>query len=202
MIKDIFTIVRKDLKEMFTSRGNVKSGAMYLLIVIGVMGIFMPLQSGREWLTKPLIPLVWSWFPILLVISVVTNSFAGERERNTLETLLASRLSDKAILFGKITASVLYGWGIGLISNLVAVITVNITDPGTGFQFYDPMVLLLIVLNSPLIGYSYEQHWCIGIFECTNCQGCLPAFKSGYVSSSIFTDDPGKFWWREIKAIL
>jgi len=174
MIKDIFTIVRKDLKEMLTSRGNVKSGAMYLLIVIGVMGIFMPLQSGREWLTKPLIPLVWSWFPILLVISVVTDSFAGERERNTLETLLASRLSDKAILFGKITASVLYGWGIGLISNLVAVITVNITDPGTGFQFYDPMVLLLIVLIPLLLGILMSS---IGVLVSLNAPTARAAYQ-------------------------
>jgi len=75
----------------------------------------------------------------------VTDSFAGERERNTLETLLASRLSDQSILFGKITASVIYGWGLGMISNLIAVITVNVADPGPGFQFYDPLVYLALV---------------------------------------------------------
>ena len=102
MIKDIFTIVQKDLKETFTSRGNIKSGAMYLLIVIGVMGIFMPLQSGRDWLTKPLIPLVWSWFPILLIISVVTDSFAGERERNTLELFWPAASRTKPYYSGKL----------------------------------------------------------------------------------------------------
>src|SRR5665648_247246 len=117
MINDIFTIVCKDLKEVLSSRGNARSGAIYLLIVIGVMGVLMPIQSGRAWFTEPLIPLVWSWFPIFLVISVVTDSFAGERERNTLETLLASRLSDRAILFGKLSAAVLYGWGISIASN-------------------------------------------------------------------------------------
>jgi len=145
MINDIFIIARKDLKEVISSRGSFRSGLVYLLIVIGVMGIMMPLSSGRIWLTEPLIPLVWAWFPILLVINVVTDSFAGERERNTLETLLASRLSDRSILFGKITASVIYGWGLGMISNLVAVITVNVADPGPGFQFYDPLVYLALV---------------------------------------------------------
>jgi len=145
MINDIFVIARKDLKEVISSRGSFRSGLMYLLIVIGVMGIMMPLSSGKAWLTEPLIPLVWAWFPILLVINVVTDSFAGERERNTLETLLASRLSDQSILFGKITASVIYGWGLGMISNLIAVITVNVADPGPGFQFYDPVVYLALV---------------------------------------------------------
>jgi ABC-2 type transport system permease protein len=109
------------------------------------------LQSGRAWLNEPLIPLVWSWFPILLVISVVTDSFAGERERNTLETLLSSRLSDQAILFGKISASVLYGWGISLISNLLAVVTVNVSNPGPGFQFYKPSVYLPLIVI-PFLG--------------------------------------------------
>ena len=36
---------------------------------------------------------MWMWFSLLLVINVVADSFAGERERHTLETLLASRLS-------------------------------------------------------------------------------------------------------------
>jgi ABC-2 type transport system permease protein len=151
MIKDILTIVRKDIQEVLSSRGTARSGVVYLLLVVGIMGIMMPLQSGRAWLNEPLIPLVWSWFPILLVISVVTDSFAGERERNTLETLLSSRLSDQAILFGKISASVLYGWGISLISNLLAVVTVNVSNPGPGFQFYKPSVYLPLIVI-PFLG--------------------------------------------------
>ena len=150
MINDIFTIVRKDLKEVLSSRGNARSGAVYLLIVVGVMGVLMPLQSGRAWFTEPLLPLVWSWFPIFLVISVVTDLFAGERERNTLETLLASRLSDRAILFGKLSAAVLYGWGISIASNLVAVIAINVSDPQGGFQFYN-LSLYLVLLVVPLL---------------------------------------------------
>lgn len=150
MINDIFTIVRKDLKEVLSSRGNTRSGAVYLLIVIGIMGILMPIQSGRAWFTEPLLPLVWSWFPIFLVISVVTDSFAGERERNTLETLLASRLSDRAILFGKLSAAVLYGWGISIASNLVAVVAINVSDPQGGFQFYN-LSLYLVLLVIPLL---------------------------------------------------
>ena len=99
MFKDIVTIIQKDLKEILSTRGNRKTGLISLGIMVAVIGIFMPMQSGTAWFTEPILPLVWSWFPVFLMISMVTDSIAGERERNTLETLLASRLSDRSILF-------------------------------------------------------------------------------------------------------
>ena len=112
MLLDMWTIIRKDIKEVFSARGTGRRGGwMSILIFVGLLGILMPLQTGQQWLTNPVLPILWSWIPVFLVVSVVTDSFAGERERNTLETLLASRLSDRAILFGKIGAAVLYGWG-------------------------------------------------------------------------------------------
>ena len=178
MINDIFSIVRKDLKEILSSRGNARSGAVYLLIVVGIMGILMPIQSGRAWFTEPLIPLVWSWFPVFLVISVVTDSFAGERERNTLETLLASRLSDKAILFGKISAAVLYGWGIAIVSNLVAVVAINVADPTGGFQFYDPPIYLALVIIPLLASLLMSS---IGVLVSLNA----PTARAAYQKLSI-----------------
>jgi ABC-2 type transport system permease protein len=150
MFSDIITIIQKDLKEVLSARGSRKSSLVYLGIVIGLIGVLMPIQSGQVWLSEPIVPLVWSWFPVFLMISMVTDSIAGERERNTLETLLASRLSDRAILFGKIAGAVIYGWSISVISNLLAVITVNLSDPMDGFQFYS-FSLFLILLFLPLV---------------------------------------------------
>lgn len=149
MLNDIFTIIQKDLKEILSARGSRKSSLIYLGIIIGLIGIFMPLQSGPAWLTEPILPLVWSWFPVFLMISMVTDSIAGERERNTLETLLASRLSDRSILFGKIAGAVVYGWSISIIGNLIAAVTINLSDPKGGIQFYS-LNLFLILLLVPL----------------------------------------------------
>jgi len=149
MLNDIFTIIQKDLKEILSARGSRKSSLIYLGIIIGLIGIFMPLQSGPAWLTEPILPLVWSWFPVFLMISMVTDSIAGERERNTLETLLASRLSDRSILFGKIAGAVVYGWSISVIGNLIAAVTINLSNPQGGVQFYS-LNLFLILLLVPL----------------------------------------------------
>ncbi|NMB88377.1 MAG: ABC-2 type transporter, partial [Chloroflexi bacterium] len=111
MFTDIVTIIHKEWKEIFIQRGSARSGWASVLVILGVVGVLMPLQSGREWLENPLLTVVWSWLPIFLTIHMVTDAIAGERERHTLETLLASRLSDLAIILGKLGAAVLYGWG-------------------------------------------------------------------------------------------
>lgn len=126
MITDIWTIIWKETKEILFQRGNLRGGWLGLLVFIGVFGIFMPLQSGPEWVESPTGLFIWGWVPFLLVSGVVADSFAGERERHTLETLLASRLSDRAILFGKIAAAITYGWGITMVSVFLGLITINV----------------------------------------------------------------------------
>jgi ABC-2 type transport system permease protein len=70
--------------------------------------------------------LVFAWLPLMLVMAVVADSFAGERERHTLETLLASRLSDASILFGKIAAAVAFAYGMLLVVSALSLISVNV----------------------------------------------------------------------------
>ncbi|NMC84986.1 MAG: ABC transporter permease, partial [Anaerolineaceae bacterium] len=149
MITDLFTIIRKEWNEMLLMRGSKRSGILYIFIMVAVFGIVMPLQSREQWFTVPLLPLVWSWMPVFMTTWMVSDAIAGERERHTLETLLASRLSDSAILFGKITAAVLYGFVLALVNLLVGAFTVNIANPNSSIHFY-PLdffgALLLFVL--------------------------------------------------------
>jgi ABC-2 type transport system permease protein len=162
MLTDITTIAWKEMKEMMQSRGGrsaIKSGWLSLVIIIGMLGIYLPWQSGKAWIENPSLLLVWAWLPVFLTISLVTDAFAGERERHTLETLLASRLSDSAILLGKIAAAVLYGWTIALVGLLVGAITVNLSAGSSdGILFYPlasffgglALILLVAILVSSL----------------------------------------------------
>ncbi len=154
MITDTWTVMRKELLEMFFQRTNVggsrRGGWLSILIVIGVFGLFLPLQIGPEWLQRPQLLIFWAWVPLFLVTSVTADTFAGERERHTLETLLASRLSDRAILFGKVAAAVTYGWGLSLLSVLLSVAAINLAYNNGHFQFYPLNVAVLGVLLSLL----------------------------------------------------
>lgn len=142
MLLDLYTMVWKEWKEMFLARGGARSGLFSLLILLALLGIFMPLQSGREWLTTPLLVLIWTWMPVFLALGMVTDAIAGERERHTLETLLASRLPDRVIVLGKIAAAVLYALGVMLSSLLLGALTVNLAFAEQGWRFYSASVFL------------------------------------------------------------
>lgn len=156
MIADMMTVVWKEWKEIFLMRGSLRSSLLNIAIIVGLVGVFFPLQNGAEWLNSAAGLVVWSWLPLFLVMSVIADAFAGERERHTLETLLASRLSDRAILFGKITAAVLYGWSLVIASVLLGAVTVNLAHPTGQLQFYPPLIfassLVLSLLGSLLMG--------------------------------------------------
>lgn len=151
MLKDIWTIMWKEIKELLTQRGRFRGGGVGMLIFVGVFGIFMPFQFGRAWVDSPAGLIYWAWVPFLLVSSVIADSFAGERERHTLETLLASRLSDRAILFGKVVAAIAYGWGFTMVSMLLGLITVNIAYGHGQLLLYPAAIGIGIVLLSFLV---------------------------------------------------
>ena len=151
MIIDIITILRKELKELLILRSRFKGGLLGLVIYLGVFGIFLPLQSGISWVENPISLIYWSWMPFLLVSSVIADSFAGERERHTLETLLASRLSDLAILFGKISAAVLYGWGLTMTCVFLSLVTINLVFRKGPILIYPYNVALAIPVFSLLV---------------------------------------------------
>ncbi len=89
--------------------------------------------------------------PLLLVGVTVPESFAGERERHTLPTLLASRLPDRAILFGKLATAIIYGWTVTQVILLVSLLVVNVVQREDSFAFYHPVVLVADVLISFLM---------------------------------------------------
>ena len=127
---DAWAIIWKEWREMLGQRGlRGKSG---LLLTIGVFGIALPLQAGRAWIESPVLLVTWSWVPMFLVSTVIADAFAGERERHTLETLLATRLSDRTILFGKMGAAIGYAAAITVASLVLGVLTVNVAVADRG----------------------------------------------------------------------
>lgn len=137
-LTDVRTMVWKEWTEFVRQRSTVIS----MLFFVVVFGVFIPVQRGRAWLTSGVPFLNATLFPATLALGVVADSFAGERERHTLETLLASRLSDRAILLGKFTAIVGYVWGLTVASLLAAALTVNVAEPVGGPAFYPARLLV------------------------------------------------------------
>jgi ABC-2 type transport system permease protein len=141
MLGDILTVMWKERKGLLRVRGRRMQALLAMFSPI-LLAIYFPLQEGADWVESPLSMLLAFVAPLILVGISIPDSFAGERERHTLPTLLASRLPDRAILFGKMITSVAFGWVVTLLLLLVSLITVNVAHAGEGVLFYRPSILL------------------------------------------------------------
>jgi ABC-2 type transport system permease protein len=153
MNADFITVLWKEWKEIVLERSAGSTGSYRPLILIAVLGIFVPLRMGPERFFTATGLLAPTLFSAIVITAVIADSFAGERERHTLETLLASRLSDRSILFGKIAACIAYGWLISMACILAGAITVNVVNwHGQILMFRDAASWLLLLLGPPLLG--------------------------------------------------
>lgn len=108
----------KEYKELLSGYGNVRRNLYSLLLFTVLLGLYFPWVAGPDFVRTPAVLLLYIWFPLCMMLSVMIDSFAGERDRHTLETLLASRLPDSAIVLGKILPVVIYGIGVTVASLL------------------------------------------------------------------------------------
>jgi len=151
MIGDSLTVARKEWRELFMPGGHLAGGAWSEgLTIVGALGIFIALASGPAWVSSEM-ALYWLWLPLLQMMGMIADSVAGERERRTLETLLASRVSDRAILFGKLFAALCYGWSLTLLSVLLGALTVSIAY-GQGRLLFYPLQIGVSIVGSALLG--------------------------------------------------
>ena len=162
MMDDLCTMIWKEWKEFFLQRGSSrKTMLISALLPIILLGIVIPWRAGPAYVDNTVALVVPALMPLLFVLVLVADSFAGERERHTLETLLGTRLSDQVILLGKVTAAVLYAWAMFVITLAVAVLGINIMY-GHGRLIMFPMSRLV-----PTLIYDFLLAVllsCIGVF--------------------------------------
>jgi ABC-2 type transport system permease protein len=144
-MSDIWTMIWKESKE-FPLSGE-RSNLLQPLLLSAILGIVLPLSFTQHWLNlEPAPVLIILYAPFLFITSFIGDAIAGERERHTLETLLASRISDRAILLGKLLMAVGFTWGITLFCLILGAIVVNLSRGLEQWVFYAPINLFLVVL--------------------------------------------------------
>ena len=150
MMTDILTIVWKERKGLLRVRGR-RAQALLTMLSPVFLAIYLPWSAGADWVESGLSVILSIIVPFTLVGITVPDSFAGERERHTLPTLLASRLSDGAILFGKLVTSIAFGWGAILVLLVVSLITVNLAHGEGQLMFFQPTILAADLVLSFLV---------------------------------------------------
>jgi ABC-2 type transport system permease protein len=155
MILDVWTMVWKEWREFRDQLLSLRRGGLSALILALILGVVAPVQLGPEWVHSKLIIGYWPFLAATMVSSLIADSVAGERERHTLETLLASRLPDSSILIGKIVAAVIYGVGFAVANLVIGLVAVNVAYREGGIILFDAqrftVTIVLTVLASLLM---------------------------------------------------
>jgi ABC-2 type transport system permease protein len=144
-MNDLRTMIWKEWKDFLWSGG--RSDLLRPLLNIAILGIILPLSFSQDWINLASAPvLIVILTPFMFVILIISDAIAGERERHTLETLLASRISDRAILLSKVLVTVGYNWMMTLFCLLLGDVVVNLSQRLGQFEFYRPISLFAVVL--------------------------------------------------------
>lgn len=95
----------------------------------------------------------------MLPITIAADAFAGERERKTLEALLALPMSSRDLFFGKALLPLSYGFGASLVAFIIITLMVKIGFPGSEVSMPSVSWLVLVFLAVPafsLLGVLVE----------------------------------------------
>lgn len=150
MFNDMRSIIWKEGKSFMRAPGR-RTQYIFMIMTPLLIAIVFPVQMGLDWLTSGITVVLAMVVPLLLVGVTIPDSFAGERERKTLTTLLASRMSDRSILFGKLVLPIALGWAATLVVLLISLIAVNAVAWDGTIHFYSTAVFLSTMAASLLM---------------------------------------------------
>lgn len=121
-----------------------------------VQAMLMGLSANQQVIY---VMLVYFFAPFFLIIPVMgssviaADSFAGEKERNTMEALLATPLTDAELLLGKILVSFIPGMGITILGFILYTATVDLLTVKRFGMYILPTVpwIVMIFVLAPAI---------------------------------------------------
>lgn len=150
---DFGTVLWKEVRDnqIRPRRGARFGGLVSTIFNLFVLGVIVPSSAADDWTGVPAIA-VAAAAAAMIVVTTVPDSFAGERDRKTLETLLTSRLPDGAILMGKVTSATLLGLAMAALVLVVSLVTANVADHHTTFQMYSPLEVVAALGAALLAG--------------------------------------------------
>jgi ABC-2 type transport system permease protein len=142
----------RELEAMYFNRSHWNPATFPVFLIIAAFSIYEPLRIGPNWTTSSIMLIsVGLLLPFITVGSIIPYSFVGERERHTLEPLLATPISNIAILLGKIGVPTIYGWGMAILSMVASLMSINLAFGWGGMLFYPVNIVLGVIVMSLLI---------------------------------------------------
>jgi ABC-2 type transport system permease protein len=115
-VSAIYTVLRKELIELFGERHSLRGPLLQATALFLLVGVVVPWGDRSVWAsaTGPIV--LFQLFPAVIAAMIAADAFAGERERRTLETLLATPIPAVAIFLGKTLSAVAFAVAVALCS--------------------------------------------------------------------------------------
>jgi ABC-2 type transport system permease protein len=134
---------RQHMSQFDERRRFVVGLAVSALFLIGLevsFGIHRQISEAHP----ALLIWIWCWLPLGSAVTLSTDTIAGERERHTLETLLSTRLPERAILTGKALSIALHSWLSALALALGVLVALNAVTLWSGTLVTYPLSVLVL----------------------------------------------------------
>ncbi|MGC9359225.1 MAG: ABC transporter permease subunit [Anaerolineae bacterium] len=127
---------------------------MLAVLPDGIRQRLMEMDPTQQWIylaTTHVFAPMFLILPIMLSSIIASDSFAGERERGTLEPLLYTPVSEGELFAGKVLAALVPAIGLGLAAFALNVVVVNAAGYGPmgGLFFPNTAWFLMVLLLSP-----------------------------------------------------
>jgi ABC-2 type transport system permease protein len=146
VIREALIVIQKELAEMLGDWHSAYGALIQSAILIAICGVVVPADKPAVWLDPRSLVLLYGAFPAILAATFAADSFAGESERHTLETLLATPLAESAIFIGKLAAAIL----LALVGSALAVAAglISATVSGGAFPRVGAMQILVLLAGA------------------------------------------------------
>ncbi|HEX2884766.1 MAG TPA: ABC transporter permease [Candidatus Limnocylindria bacterium] len=159
-MSDLGTVMWREWRSLVVG-GRLRQSILSVLPAL-ILPVFGPLQLGPRWVTDPILPVLLVVATALVTVhTMIPDAFAGERERRTLATLLASRLPDRAILAGKMAVPVFVDVVLTILLLGLSLLIVNVLHPRPEPLLFSPAYLVALPALSMLLAVFTAS---VGVF--------------------------------------
>ncbi len=124
-------IARKDIREWLADRDSRRGFVVQAAIFLFLTGLFVPWTTPAVWQSPGEAVLLYVGLPSLIASMLCADAFAGEKERHTLESLLATPLTDAELFFGKVAAAVGLSTAVSIAAVLAGILTLAVRSMHT-----------------------------------------------------------------------
>jgi ABC-2 type transport system permease protein len=149
VIADATATFLKEVREQIQFGARNRGQVFGILVSVVVVNVVFPIMVRHPVAATVMLMGMAGMYVVMMGAFASADVYAGERERHTLPTLLATRVSDAGVYLGKLAALLTLGVGAGLAQVVLGTLALLVFF-GTSINVAGSLLLGLIILVASL----------------------------------------------------